>query len=667
MCLCAATAQAAPGILGTPISQGVVGDANSDGLTDFRDFQILERNFNKAGTRSQGDFNGNGLVELGDFTLLSSNMGRTRVPVYFGRIADNTSAVPGAGGSFTLFNAPVIDQGGNVAFFGVGMGTHGIYRWTGGALQKVADNFTPIPSGSGPFVTFGQPTVSAGSLAFQGAGTGQEGIYSFAGGALTKVVNLSTPKPDGGGFANFSDPSLLRSTLTFIGGGGASAGGYAVSGASVVSVVNNATPIPEGFGNFSSFDSIVGDGASYWFVGSGMNQVGIYRKTGITTSVVLNQSTQIPGTSGKFTTIGNLSLDGNNLAFYGVQGMVRGIYGVIDGVPTRLVSTNNMVPGGSGRFTQFGTSAIGGSSIAFVGFDRQMNPGIYAWVNGELIRVIDNGITLGGKVITGFNLSRDAVIGNKLTFEAEFADKTVGVYSATLVPTPIAGDATGDGRTDGSDFFVIRQNFGRSGASRGQGDLNGDSKVDFKDFQIVERNQGRLGAVAQPGDADGDGRVSSDDFAVIYANFGKYGTLAQGDFTGDGRVDFRDYQILEEAFNANGNAALIADANNDRIVDSKDFDALWANFGKTGAKAQGDFTGDGKVDFKDFQLLEQAFLSSSPYPYNPFGPTSPLPGDPLHSPGVEVEALFASLVPEPSGALIAAGTIWGMGLRRRRR
>jgi hypothetical protein len=665
VCLCAAAAQAAPNILGTPVTQGVLGDANNDGITSFADFQVMERNFNRPGTRFQGDFDGNGWVDLQDFNLLYSNVGRRLAPAFFGKIADTTTAVPATVGNFTLFNSPVIDQGGNVAFLGVGVGTQGIYRWSGGALQKVADTLTLIPSGTGTFTSFGQPSISAGRLAFQGVGTAQEGIYTFGAGVLSKLVNKTTPKPDGGGFSNFGDPNLIGSTVSFLANSSNSAGAYAVAGASVLSLVNTSSAIPQGSGTFSSFDNTIGDGNSYWFVGRGVDQVGIYKKTGNVTSVVLDVSTPTPGTTGKFTSIGNLSLDGSNLSFNGVMGSVHGVYGVIDGAPRRFVDTTVMIPGGKGRFSQFGDSAIGGSSVAFVGYDRQFNPGIYAWVNGEVIRVIDTGVTLGGKVITGLDMSRDSVVGNKITFSVQFADRSSGVYSASLVPTPIAGDVTGDGRTDNADFYVVRQNFGRIDASRSQGDLNNDSRVDFKDFQIIERNQGRFGAVAQPGDVDGDGKVTSDDFLLLYANFGKYGTLAQGDFTGDGKIDFHDFQILEDAYNKDGNASLIADANGDKIVNSTDFDILWANFGKAGTKGQGDFNADGKVDFHDFQILEQAYLSSSPYPYNPFGPTSPVPGD--VAAGSEVDALFVSLVPEPSMGFVALGVLCGFAARKRRR
>jgi hypothetical protein len=659
----AASVQAAPSILGTPVVQAVAGDANRDGITNFLDFQVLERNFNRPGGVLQGDFDASGFVDLKDFTILSSNLGKRQVPTFFGKIADNGTSVPGGVGAFSLMNPPVIDKGGNVAFLGASPTNIGIYRWSNGSLVRVADTSTPIPSGTGAFSNFGQPSISGGVLAFQGVGASQEGIYTFSSGVLSKAVNRSTPRPDGGGFSDFGDPTLTNNTLAFIASSGLERGAYAVAGAAISSIVNTSTTIPGGWGTFSSFDNAISDGTNYWFVGKGMGQVGIYKKNGVST-VILDQNTQIPGTVGKFTAMGNLSLDGQNLSFNGVMGEVHGVYGVIDGAPRRFVDTNTPIPGGNGRFTQFGVSAIGGAGVAFVGYDQKTTPGIYAWINGELVRVIDTGVTLGGKLITGLDMSRDAVVGNKLTFQAEFADKSSGVFSATLMPSGIVGDVNGDGRANGDDFAVVRQNFGVTGANRSQGDLNGDAKVDFLDFQILEKSQGRFGAVGQPGDADGDGKVNTDDFKLLYANFGKYGTLAQGDFTGDGRVDFQDFQILERSLNKDGNAALIADANNDRLVNSTDFNILWANFGKLGGKAQGDFNADGRVDFRDFQILEQAYLSTSVYPFNPFGATGPLPSE--FAEAAAMDALFASLAPEPAVGLLAVGVLWGVMGRRRK-
>jgi len=54
----------------------------------------------------------------------------------------------------------------------------------------------------------------------------------------------------------------------------------------------------------------------------------------------------------------------------------------------------------------------------------------------------------------------------------------------------VAGDATGDGRVDLSDFVVLKQNFGARGVTHADGDFTGDAKVDLADFVVLKLNFG---------------------------------------------------------------------------------------------------------------------------------------------------------------------------------
>ncbi len=67
---------------GTPGRQGVLpADANLDDKIDFRDYIVLESNFNKTGQLfTQGDFNGDGVVTFKDYIILESSFGATFVP-----------------------------------------------------------------------------------------------------------------------------------------------------------------------------------------------------------------------------------------------------------------------------------------------------------------------------------------------------------------------------------------------------------------------------------------------------------------------------------------------------------------------------------------------------------------------------------------------------------
>jgi hypothetical protein len=634
----------------------MVGDANGDGIANALDLSIVQQNMNTSGGRAQGDFDGNGIVNSNDLTLLNNNFERRLPSAYFGKVADTATTVPGAGGTFVRLNAPVVDRAGNLGFLGIGQGNYGIYGWSGGVLTRVADNNTPVPSGTGNFVNFGQPSIAGGRLAFQAVGTSQEGIYSYAAGSLTKVVNKLTARPEGGVFTSFGDPTLQDSAFAFVGSAGDNMSAYTLNGSVVTPVVNTSTPIPGGTGTFTAIDNPISDGSNYFFVGHGIGQFGIYKKSGSAVTALLDKNTTVPGTAAKFTSIANLSQDGPNVSFTGVFAGTSGVFGLTGSDLQKVADTTTMVPGDQGsHFTNFGVSSIGGPSVAFVGYDEKSRPGIYAWIGGELNRVIDSSVTLGGKIISDLDLSRSAVNGNRVTFQARFTDGSSALFSASLLASRVPGDVNNDGVVNSADFAIVQKNLGLSGG-RASGDLNGDGVVDFHDYQILERTFGKTGVAPLLGDADGDRKVDAADLAILLSNLGKYGSIAQGDFNGNGRIDFGDYQAVEAAFGksaaaympfGSGIIPLQGDTNGDGRIDASDLSNLLANLGNYGSPWQGDVNGDGKVDFKDFQLFELAYSGAVG-----LSADVPLPG--------------AVLAPEPTGVLALFAGAMLLGRRRGR-
>jgi hypothetical protein len=146
---------------------------------------------------------------------------------------------------------------------------------------------------------------------------------------------------------------------------------------------------------------------------------------------------------------------------------------------------------------------------------------------------------------------------------------------------------------------------------------------DQKYPDVVLKENGEFVSVWQSYGQDGSG----------YGIFGQMGPLVgSADFTGDGFVNFRDYCILAQDWLKEGNplrADLIddnridgqdlahfcekwltpcyecdeVDIYNDDKIDFKDYCLLAANWKKCGPNLNGDFTGNGTVDFADLKAL----------------------------------------------------------------
>jgi hypothetical protein len=66
------------------------------------------------------------------------------------------------------------------------------------------------------------------------------------------------------------------------------------------------------------------------------------------------------------------------------------------------------------------------------------------------------------------------------------------------VISEVPGDADGNGRTDLSDFGVLKANFGAGGADWSLGDFDLDGSVGLGDFGVLKANFGQGGAAGVP-------------------------------------------------------------------------------------------------------------------------------------------------------------------------
>lgn len=529
---------AKPSVLGTLTPTGLVGDANNDGIANALDLSIVQSNMNKSGGWSAGDFNGDGLVTSTDLTLLNNHFQRKKSPAYFGKIADTVTNYAGIGAFSISMDAPVMDKNGNLAFRASGSGFSGVYRWnSGGTVAKVADTSTSIPSGTGAFTFFGQPSISGGVVALEGLGTNQDGLYTYASGQTTGTMVLNKGSLSNK-FLSFSDPDIRNGKIAFLGREAAGRGVYTVSGGSVTTVATAGS-------TYLSFASASSNGADNFFYGRTVTNGLLYRQSGGTNTLLVDKTMSVPGTSYKFGSIGSFAQDGGNISFSGSLGSLQGVYSIFGDAVRKIADTTTLIPDANGqRFGNFGTSAIGGNSVVFVGYDVNSQPGLYSSINGELSKIIDTSTTLDGKLIYNIDLRAGSIAGNRIAFQADFTDGTSATYVATLGRISLPGDINNDGIVNSADYGIVLTNYNKAGG-RNKGDLNGDGVVNFADAQIVERNANYSGVAPLAGDIDGDGIVNYDDFQTLYANMNKYGTIAQGDINSDGRIDFKDYTILQ--------------------------------------------------------------------------------------------------------------------------
>jgi hypothetical protein len=340
----------------------------------------------------------------------------------FTKIADTNTPIPGGIGNFTspasgypaafnVFSGSV--DGNNIAFQGFGSNSQsGIYTSSGGVLNVVADTNTSIPDGSGNFGfgSFGQSfgdtfSLDGDNIAFSGldSNTGQQGIYTSSGGVLNVVADTNTPIPGGSGnFGFFFGPSLDGNNIAF-------------------------------FGSDSNFE-----------------QQGIYTSSEGILNVIADTNTPIPG-SNNFNDFSSLSLDNGQVAFLGgeydpntFETLQRGIYISNNGMLNVVADFNTFLPNSNAKFCQFdpffslddGNVVFGASGCDPVTGDYLVG-GIYAYLDGKLVKVIDfddslDGIEVAGGVFAG----QQALSGDSIAFWVRLTDGSNAIYVAQSVDEP---------------------------------------------------------------------------------------------------------------------------------------------------------------------------------------------------------------------------------------
>ncbi len=76
------------------------------------------------------------------------------------------------------------------------------------------------------------------------------------------------------------------------------------------------------------------------------------------------------------------------------------------------------------------------------------------------------------------------------TFAADSTSGATTAHTVSVVQDSVPGDANNDGRVGSDDFFILIDNWGKTGAGN-PADFNGDGSVGFLDFFIMIDDWGK--------------------------------------------------------------------------------------------------------------------------------------------------------------------------------
>jgi len=175
-----------------------------------------------------------------------------------GRLFGTGDPLPG-GGSLTSCWYASLNDAGQVAFTASAssVGPWGIYLWSEGSIQAIAQSGDPAPGG-GTFDfpgnrIFSSSLNSLGYVAFEAnLSTGGRGIFLFANGVINSIARPGDPAPGGEAFTSAFTPSLNDlGEIAFPANTPSGFGVYFYSEGNVVKVAGAGDPAPGG-GNFVS-------------------------------------------------------------------------------------------------------------------------------------------------------------------------------------------------------------------------------------------------------------------------------------------------------------------------------------------------------------------------------------------------------------------------------
>ena len=283
---------------------------------------------------------------------------------------------------------------------------------------KIADTDTPVPGGNGGTfdgLKLSMPAVDSLRVAFRGEGGGEEGVFVGDGQTLSPIAVVGDPLSGGGTITDISrDFAYSGDVMNIIAiPSNGVRGIYSIDATGSSKIVEFGQPAPGG-GVFSTISSVSrqGDDLAYEAnisFGPGVN--GVFTRIGGVNELVADTTTVIPGSEPTVFTGGSFSdpdISGRNVAFRGGASALMGVYARIDGTLVKVADRNDTQPGSVKPFSTFSVPVISGEQVAFRGVGDFA--GIYVGDGGPLTVIAQTGDPApGGSTFNGFaqNVSTD--------------------------------------------------------------------------------------------------------------------------------------------------------------------------------------------------------------------------------------------------------------------
>jgi len=327
------------------------------------------------------------------------------------------------------FSSPINDQG-TVAFRAIvnTAAVVGVFTGSGGAITTIADRT------SGSFLDFGTPAINnEGTVAFYAfLGPGETGIFTASGGTITTIADTSGLFSQIGNGAP-SNPAINdQGTVVFRASLRSGGEGIFISSGGVINTIADTNgPFSDFF--YAASPAINNEGTVVFSAALDNGNEGIFASSG-------GAITTIAETSGPFSCFGGFPLINNRGTLAFSAPLDTGSCGVVtsrNGVVTTIADT-------SGLFSFVGPYGINeeGTVALFAQLDAG-GEGFFISSGAVTNKVIAIGDILFGSPVTSlYGITNGLNNSGQLSFYAELADGTEGIFRADPEPQPVPEPAS---------------------------------------------------------------------------------------------------------------------------------------------------------------------------------------------------------------------------------